>query len=51
MHSLPNRPGRAVGVAGLGDAGKFDVIAGINAGLAGQLIESAQHEYIVSAHK
>lgn len=29
----PNRPGRVVGVAGLGDAGKFGIIVGANAGL------------------
>ena len=34
MHGLPNRPGRVVGVAGLGDAGKFGIIVGANAGLA-----------------
>jgi len=34
MHGLPNRPGRVVGVAVLGDTGKFDTVVGANAGLA-----------------
>lgn len=29
----PNRPGRVVGVAVLGDTGKFDTVVGANAGL------------------